>query len=46
MSYKMLASVVLLSMIVSTTWATVGVDVSQSTSVSAFKCLKSTFEST
>jgi hypothetical protein len=40
---KMLFYVVLFSMLISTTWATYGVDVSQSTSVAAFQCLKSTF---
>ncbi len=42
--YKMFGYVVLLSMIISTTWATYGVDVSQPASVSAFQCMKSTFE--
>ncbi len=40
----MLFYVVLFSMLISTTWATYGVDVSQPTSVSSFQCMKSTFE--
>ncbi len=39
----MLVYTVLLSMIVSTTWATIGVDVSQAVSEVDFHCLKSKF---
>ncbi len=40
----MFVYVVLFSMILSTTWATLGVDVSEATSLNAFQCLKSIFE--
>ncbi len=40
----MFVYVLLLSMVVSTTWATVGVDVSQAVSEVDFHCLKSTFQ--
>jgi hypothetical protein len=40
----MLVYVVLLSMVVSTTWATTGVDISSPVSEADFHCLKSTFQ--
>lgn len=42
-SYTMFTYIVFFSMVVATTLATYGVDVSQPASTSAFQCLKSTF---